>query len=85
MIVYQRGGDAPDHDMTLVVPERGVAWAEERVVFEREQVMRLTGYLHALRHHLRDERDFEDHKRSSLVLPSTFKSAPLRDANHSGF
>lgn len=48
--------------MTLVAPERGGAGAEERAAFEREQVMRLMGYLHALRHHLRDERDFEDCK-----------------------
>jgi putative membrane protein len=52
--------------MTLVEPTRGgvaaEAASEARVAFEREQVMRLMGYIHALRHHLRDERSFEDCK-----------------------
>lgn len=50
--------------MTLVAPERGQLAGEQaasaRADFEREQVERLIGYVHALRHHLRDERSFED-------------------------
>jgi len=33
---------------------------EAREAYRKEQVYRLIGYLHAFRHHLRDERDFED-------------------------
>lgn len=51
--------------MTLVAPERGGALdedaaAEARAGFEHELVYRLVAYVHALRHHLRQERDFED-------------------------